>query len=718
MEQITDVNGIYNELATREKEICEVMFKAITGKSIDGKLFKRSASAKEIKEIAGCSSDELLVVTEKFREFLTPFKDDNSIIGIYDENLIVSWDRLKEWIDDEAASALMYLRLSEASAMYQQGKATIWRPPDLETAITWRDKYNPTPSWAVRYNPAFERAMVFLHTSEKEYFEEEENKIKLQKRQKRQVRKTKIIALTLAVVAIISLAFMTFAFVKKIAADKQAALAEQLRVLAEKERDRADSLTLEAIAARGIADSNAAIALSNAQQQFERQRILSEYQRYLASQSEAEALKLRAQFDSVIQVDKNIQVVTEQRNIAQRLRMVAISKSMSVRSLLMQGQKDLQSLLAYQAYLFNKNNGGTDNDADIYAALYSVAKNYGNKNYRAYQGHAGGVRGIAFVPDKREFITAGYDGKVIRWAVDRPNQPLQTIYSGVDNIEALAVSPDASWLAMGGADAAIKMISLKGEQGYEMKGSGGVIKSLVFSIDSKSLYSASVDGIALKWDIASRTSENFADGITNIDISFNGKFMAGINTTGEAIVWNMDNRADNFRIATRNIKSIRFNSNNDILALGDVRGNVELWDVGQRRMITEVKAHDDQINDIRFNGRLNQMATASNDKSFKIFNMADLTEPPVALTDFEGLVTTLKFSPDGEFIISGSYEERNNLVSRPAHVDGLAGDICGIVSRNMTQDEWNIYVGRDIPLEKTCPEREQRIIIRPLTVRR
>ena len=32
------------------------------------------------------------------------------------------WDRLREWVDDEAASVQMYLRLSEASAMYPAGK--------------------------------------------------------------------------------------------------------------------------------------------------------------------------------------------------------------------------------------------------------------------------------------------------------------------------------------------------------------------------------------------------------------------------------------------------------------------------------------------------------------------------------------------------------------------------------------------------------------------
>jgi hypothetical protein len=74
----------------------------------------------------------------------------------------------------------------------------------------------------------------------------------------------------------------------------------------------------------------------------------------------------------------------------------------------------------------------------------------------------------------------------------------------------------------------------------------------------------------------------------------------------------------------------------------------------------------------------------------------------------------IQFSPDGQLIVSGSYDDKENLVRRPAHVDNLVNDICTSVSRNMTQDEWNTYVGRDIPLEKTCSEKNLNIKMNPI----
>jgi WD40 repeat protein len=725
-------NEAFEELSLRGKEICEKMFRTITRKGSDNKGLRHPSSVKTIKSIVDCTSEALIEIIERFRipsrSFITPRQNvpltDDSIIDLSHESLMRLWDRLREWVDDEAASVQMYLRLSEASAMYQQGKTSLWRPPDIQLAINWRDQHEPTLAWAEQYNPAFERAMVYLRTSEKKYLEEEENKVKLQKRQ---MKRTKIVATILGGTAIISMGFMLFAFLQKIAADRQTIFAEKQMIQAEKGKARADSSTIFAIEQRTIADSNAAIA-SHKAEEARQQKEIADSQRYLAERIAAEAVYQQniavdlsdSAISASLRSDKIARVATEQKNEAMRLRMLSIGKLMSIKSLQLQGQKDLQTLLAYQAYLFNKNNNGPENDADIYAGLYNVSRQYTSTNYKSFKGHNGAIKSIAFVPGKNEFFTSGYDGQVLKWSLEGKEQTLQIMYSGSDIIEVLAVSPDASWLACGSGNSTIRMIPLKGNNvGYEMTGHKGKIKSLIFSFDGKYLYSASLDGKVLKWDFVARTSTNVTTGsmqITSIDISSNGSYLAGISSDGNVVVWDPESTTDNFRIETsgKNINVIRFNPDNNLLALGDVNGNVELWDINLRKKISEVKAHSAQINDIQFNTTLKQMATASNDKTLKIFNVkdpADLTEPPVTFTDNEGFVLVMQFSPDGQVVISGSYEGNQTLVSRPSHVDYLVRDICNIVSRNMTQYEWNNYVAKDIPLEKTCQGKDFNIKI-------
>jgi WD40 repeat protein/energy-coupling factor transporter ATP-binding protein EcfA2 len=723
----------YEELSLRGKEICEIMFKTITEKVPDNKGLRLPAEINIIKSVAGCTSEELYEVIEKFRipsrSFITPRHNiplsDDSIIDLSHESLMRLWNRLRDWVDDEAESVQMYLKLSEASAMFQQGKTSLLRPPELQLAINWRNSHKPTLSWAVRYNPAFERAMAYLRTSEKSYLEEEQKKIRLQKSR---IKRSRIISIILGVSSIIAIGFMLFAFVQKMTAERQSMIAEQQRAKAEKEKTEADSSVFLALEQQTRADSIARIA-SIETEMARMEKEIADARRSLAEKMAAEAVnrenKAVKLSDSAIQAsliaDQKAIVATEQKIEALRLRMLSLGRSMSLKSLQLDGQKDLQTLLAYQAYLFNKNNNGLENDADIYAGLYNVARQYGNPNYKSFKGNNGQLKSIAFIPGKNEFFTSDYDGKVLKWSLDGEEQTIQVIYSGTDIIEVLAVSPDASWLACGSDNATIKMFPLKGtDTEYEMKGHTGKIKSLIFSFDGKYLYSAALDGKVLKWDIAARTNINASDGsvqITSIDISSNGNYLAGISSDGKVIVWNPEAKSDNFRIETtgKNINVIKFNPENNMLAIGDVNGYIELWDINLRKKISEVKAHSAQINDIQFNTTLKQMATASNDKTIKLFNIkdpTDLTEPPVTFNDNEGFVLVMQFSPDGQLIISG--EGDRNLVGRPTHVDYLVQNICNTITRNLTREEWNTYVGKDVPYENTCRDKSYKINIEPL----
>jgi hypothetical protein len=704
----------YAELSQRGKEICAVLFKTITRKGSDNRGLRHPSDIETIKSIAGCSKEEIFEVVEKFRgplfSFITPLPDvdlsECSVIDLQNECLIRLWDRLKNWINYEDSSMQIYLRISEASALYQEAKTGLLRPPDLQQAINWRNQQDPTLTWAVQYNPAFERAMVYLRTSEKAYLEEEQNKIQFQKRKTRRNRQ---ISTFLGITVLFTVGIMLFEYMQRLTVERQIVLSEKQRIEAVKAKAVADSFAVVVLKHNIISDSTAAVASQKAEE-AKAQKVVADVQKSFAEKNTEEALHQK-------------KLAEEQRDATQRLRMLSIGKSMSLKSLQMSAQKDLQTLLAYQAYLFNKKNKGQENDADIYAGLYNVALQNGSINYKSFIGHTGDIRSIAFVPGKNEFFTSGDDGKVLKWSLEKKDQTLQVVYSGNDIIEVLAVSPDASWLACGSSSSSIRMIPLKGNNiGYEMNGHKGGIKSLIYSYDGKYLYSAALDGKVLKWDIAARTSINVSTGsmeLTSIDVSSKGNYLAGISTDGNVVVWNPEQTSDIFRIETagKNVRVVKFNPDNNLLAIGDADGIVELWDINLHKKLSEVKAHDGQVNDIQFNASLKQMATAGNDKKLKIFNIkepTDLSEPPVTLSDNEGFVLVMQFSPDGQMIISGESGNGNNLIRRPSHVDYLVNDICNLVSRNMTQEEWNVYVGKDIPLEKTCLKNNLNIKIEPI----
>lgn len=160
----------YAELTTDKQRLsCELMFKALTDKAADVRGIRRPTSIPDLARLSGSSNAEVMEIVEIFRKpgrtFLMPPPDvplnDHSIIDISHESIMRIWDRLVKWIDEEAASAEVYLRISEASKLYKEGRTDLWRNPELAIGLKWYHANIPNAFWAGRYNQDFDQAIDF-----------------------------------------------------------------------------------------------------------------------------------------------------------------------------------------------------------------------------------------------------------------------------------------------------------------------------------------------------------------------------------------------------------------------------------------------------------------------------------------------------------------------------------------------------------------------------
>ncbi len=710
----------YEELDEKEKQICESMFKTLTERGGDNRGIRRPTRIEVIAHIAKAEVEDVIRVIEHFRapgrSFLLPAAhvplDKDSVIDISHESLMRVWNRLSNWVEEEDDAVQMYTRLAEAAEMYQQGKTSLWRPPDLQLALNWKTKQKPTLTWAERYNPAFERAMVFLETSDKEFKAEEENKIKLQKRQ---LRRTRIFAIVLGTAAIISLGAFIYGEMQRREAEENRLQAEANSEEAERERTRAEE--------------QAEIA-EQRRQEAEQQRLLAEVRREEANEQRllAEQNANEAQRQSII-AQRNARRAQQQQRIAEeneeeankqkvlaeeasdeafRGRMLSIAQSMAVKSLQIE-DKELKALLAYQAYKFNKEYQGMEHHTDIYSGLYSSLKSLKDPSYNVYKGHTDAVRSIDFAPGSRTFYTAGSDGRLLRWSLNDTSRQYELVINNSRVNRVIDVSDDGQWLACGTDGLGIQLFRLNGkasEPAY-FEAHRNQVRDLVFHPDNKSMLSAGVDGSVLLWTLQSGKQEkigSFESEVQSIAVSREGDQIAIGLREGLILTLDLESRkADTlYRSNAKRILALAYNKDGSILASGELNGSVKVWNLDNSELIVDLPGHDTRITDIVFNEDSKLMASSSIDGKIYLWETENLNNQPVVMEDNGGFVFSLAFSPDGRSIVTGSNEE-NRLIARPTTTVQLAQMICGLIDRNMTRKEWETYAGADVPYEETCP---------------
>ena len=713
-------NEAYDELGGSEKWICESMFKTITEKGNDNRGIRHPTSINDIASISKSTIDEVISVINPFRaagrSFISPSYEialnGDSVIDLSHESLMRIWNKLKVWVEEEWHAVQMYMRLSEASEMYQVGSTGLWRPPDLQLALNWREKQKPTLAWAQRYNPAFERAMVYIGTSDKEFKAEEENKVKLQKRQ---LRRSKIFAIVLGTAAIVGMGLTVYSQMMKTEAvrqeqeaSKQREIAIEQQVIAEEQTVIAEEKEEEAIVQKGIAEEQTVIAKEQEQEAIE-QKGIAEEQTQLAVQRETEANEQRSLAELNAE-EARLQTIEaeKQRQEAYRRRMLSIAQSMAVKSQQITDDTQLKALVAYQAYSFNENFEGPKHNPDVYLGLYYALKGLKGQFFNALNGHTGSVTDIAFIPETNTMYSTGGDGKVLKWDVANLETPFETIIENPFGQKAMGITPDGKWLICATDESKILLLNITNsvEMDQELVGHTSSVSGIAVASNNEYFISSSNDKTIRKWDLKTFQGEILVENeskINSIEISPDSKSFVTGTQDGKISIWDVSDTSKVNVIQDESITAVtavKYNNTGNWLASGDSKGNIKIWDSKNYEVIENIEGRQSRINDIDFSIDDKLMATSCQDGTARIWDCTNLNNQPIELTDHNSWTLSITFSPDGKSLVTSS-KEKDRILIWPAMSKYIATDIYDRITRNMSDDEWDIYVGKDIELEKT-----------------
>ncbi|HEY3862206.1 MAG TPA: TIR domain-containing protein [Verrucomicrobiae bacterium] len=150
--------------------------------------------------------------------------------------------------------------------------------------------------------------------------------------------------------------------------------------------------------------------------------------------------------------------------------------------------------------------------------------------FRFLWGHQSEVNDVVFSPVGHAAAGASYDGALMLWNTDKPEEPSETILTKRDQFSCVAFNHDGTMLAAGGGegggliepgpDYGVYVYDLQHHKSLfgPMEGHTNQVVSVAFSPDGRKLASAADAGDIILWNLATGKSER-RFGLTNADDS-------------------------------------------------------------------------------------------------------------------------------------------------------------------------------------------------------
>ncbi|MFM2376633.1 MAG: hypothetical protein RLZZ165_1730 [Bacteroidota bacterium] len=702
--QITDysaIGGLGNALNQHAEEIyaslemkglapvTEMLFKCLTKMESDGRGIRRPTRLKDICAVRDMPELQVIEVIEAYRakgcSFLMPPEGvpltPDSVIDISHESFMRLWKRLGDWLREESRAAEQYILLSRATALYLQGKANLWRQPELGIALKWQEETKPTEAWASRYEGNYEASMKFLSDSHAAWIKEEEEKAAvLLLQQKSESQRKNLRRLVVVICVIIGL--LVFSVFATIYALDQKGIAEQKTLEVEAKADTLrKTLDINADLLKETKSLNDLLALRidtitiQKRELGEQFTIVQQQRNDIASANAALQVSnasLKDAFDTLEVKNKLTEAAKKEADVQRDLAMEARTRSEitsnQLQALFMAAQsletpsKDSAKALAEMAYDLYTANGGSPYDSRIYTAMEKALDRISPQIQSRLECYP---VIMDYSPSRDLAAVMGLDGTL--WEVRNVNvkgavSPSMTSSKG-NQINVLEYVPEINGIIASNQSNALVVYDISGKSLRTISGHTEPVTSLKYLPGRKVLLSTTQSGDFRLTD-GTWKSKTFPivfpepkNKITAIEVSPDEQYLVvGNNLTLTLYLWGEPASTLGSVSLQSPVAKMAFNRDATILAIGLENGEVWFYEWASKSL-RPIMSHRSKVTAVGFSPDGKYFASGSFDQSLRLLRTYDLKSPPIALTGHGDWVTGLGFSADSKALYSISKDK-------------------------------------------------------------
>lgn len=464
-------------------------------------------------------------------------------------------------------------------------------------------------------------------------------------------------------------------------------ISTQMEEIAYQQKEVSDKQREEALVQTRIANemrNRSEIERRNAQE-AERNALESE-QRAIVSSRQAESQRILA--------EQQREEAEYARNVADTLSYVALARTLGSVAITQEntGHHDLALLLAYTSYLFTERYNGDVYHQSIYEPLSLVSK-----SSRTWSAHRGAVKKLYFInQDRTKFLSISDYGWLAQH--DLTSGDLVTTYLFQDSQydirdmwyfsngmvyaisrtgDLLVFSPNRKVPVIQHIDGAVHPFRLYSfdpmeivvvaENGLFVLELGNLHINRKIFVDKPILLSASDNGKLVLFDKSdeARITDEGITKLTSVKIP-----VKGVSAVSRGRDWN----------------TVFYGTNDGTIYM--VKGDGQMTSlVGHRSKVSQLSSHPQNPN---------LLLSTSYDGTVKIWDWHKEKIEPINVINSYSWVTCMMMV-EGEYMWTG--DQKGNLTQTIISVPLMATKIKNSLTRNFTRDEWNEYIGANIPYE-------------------
>jgi uncharacterized delta-60 repeat protein len=324
------------------------------------------------------------------------------------------------------------------------------------------------------------------------------------------------------------------------------------------------------------------------------------------------------------------------------------------------------------------------------------------------------VASVAFSPNGKYVVSGNDDNTVYVWDATTGYEITHMTHD--DNVTSVAISPDSKYIASGSYDKTARIWdAVKSKEIIRITYKNWV-NFVIFSPDGKYVAS-SVQGDAIRvWETLTGNEITVIPhkGRAHLVFSPNGKYIASGYSDNTVHVWDAITGKEISHMShdnilptsTGTINSVSFSPDGKYVVSGSDDNTARVWDAFTGSEIARIN-HEHFVNSVIFSPDGRYVASSSNDETVRVWE--SFTGNEIARMYHTTDVYRAIFSPDGKYIVSSSCEDVGIYCGRGLihawiwQPDDLIENACSYVTRNLTLNEWQKYLGDSLPYKPVCP---------------